>query len=58
MASVSEFNWAAYDRWLDPPSVHEEDGCARCHEYHVRYAEYEPECRACREEKKEEKPEE
>lgn len=25
----------AYDRWLDPPDLHEDDNCRECHRVHV-----------------------
>lgn len=32
---MSEFPWADYSRWQDPPEIHEDDDCEKCHEIHI-----------------------
>lgn len=29
---MNDFNWSGYEKWLDPPEVHELDECLGCHE--------------------------
>lgn len=52
MGSVHDFPWSDYEKWLTPPSCHEEDGCAAiCHAYHLEEHIFEDECEFCEEEK-------
>lgn len=44
---------AAYEKFLEPPSLHEEDGCERCHDYHKRKFIYVKTCIFCQEENNE-----
>jgi len=40
---------AAYDRWQEPPDIHEEDGCERCHELHREFGVLVEDCSFCQE---------
>lgn len=42
---------AAYDRLLDPPDVHEEDGCEGCHLVHRKSGELIDGCKRCADER-------
>lgn len=43
---------AAYDRWQEPPNIHEEDGCLEiCHRSHRVFNEVHKDCGYCADEK-------